>query len=449
MANTLVHWRGAEPSAALRALLRDAGLSLAGGAECPTVIATAAGRTPPRPGAADAGRASVPWVWLSTAPMPTASSLAAVAAGAYDAMSLAEDGAPARLIARLRELLSPDEAPPDTPGIVAESPAARAMLRQVWRVARTHMPVLLVGETGTGKEEMAALLHRWSGRSGPYVPVNCAAIPNELMESELFGHAKGAFSGAVASVDGKLMVARGGTVFLDEIDDTPLSTQVKLLRVLEDGQVTRLGETAAQRVDFRIVAATNRDLQTLIAQGRFGQDLYERLAIVTLRLPRLRDRPEDIEALARHFIGRFYARAGVPPTVSAVSPSALAAMRAHAWPGNIRELRNVIYEALVYKRAGEELLLSDLSGLLRATPSAPVAGGIVNRAALAAAVGGEGFSLTREVEQLERLALALALAKAGGNAARAARLLGAVGRGQARDPGGTVRAMMRRLGVGR
>jgi DNA-binding NtrC family response regulator len=449
MANMLVHWRGPEPTAALRARLREAGVSLAGGPERPTVLATTAGRTPPKPGAADAGRSPAPWVWVSHAAMAAGAARAAVAAGAYDALSLADPDASSRLIARLRELCSPDEAPPETPGIVARSPAAGAMLRQVWRVARTHMPVLLVGETGTGKEEMAALLHRWSGRTGPYVPVNCAAIPNELMESELFGHAKGAFSGAVASVDGKLMVARGGTVFLDEIDDTPLSTQVKLLRVLEDGQVTRLGETAAQRVDFRIVAATNRDLQTLIAQGRFGQDLYERLAIVTLRLPRLRDRPEDIEALAQHFIGRFYARAGVPPTVSAVSPAALAAMRAHPWPGNIRELRNVIYEALVYKRAGDELLLSDLSGLLRATPAVAAAGGIVNRAALAAAVGREGFDLTREVEQLERQALELALAKAGGNAARAARLLGAVGRGQARDPGGTVRAMMRRLGVGR
>ena len=257
--------------------------------------------------------------------MGLAAARAAASAGAYDACSLADAGAVARLVTRLRELLAPDEAPPDTPGIVAESPAARAMLRQVWRVARTHMPVLLVGETGTGKEEMAALLHRWSARTGPYVPVNCAAIPNELMESELFGHAKGAFSGAVASVDGKLMAARGGTVFLDEIDDTPLSTQVKLLRVLEDGQVTRLGETTAQRVDFRIVAATNRDLQTLIAHGRFGQDLYERLAIVTVRLPRLRERPEDLAALTSHFIARFYARAGVPATVSAVAPAALAA----------------------------------------------------------------------------------------------------------------------------
>jgi two-component system response regulator AtoC len=421
---------------------------LAGGADRPTVVATAVGRTPPRQAGAGPSGSAPPWVWVSQGPMTLTAAGLAAAAGAYDAFSLADAEAAARLVTRLRELLTPDEAPPETPGIVAESPAARAMLRQVWRVARTHMPVLLVGETGTGKEEMAALLHRWSARSGPYVPVNCAAIPNELMESELFGHAKGAFSGAVASVDGKLMVARGGTVFLDEIDDTPLSTQVKLLRVLEDGQVTRLGETTAQRVDFRIVAATNRDLQTLIEQGRFGQDLYERLAIVTLRLPRLRDRSEDIAALARHFIARFYARAGVTPTVSAVAPAAVAALQAHAWPGNIRELRNVIYEALVYKRAGNELLLSDLTGLLRATPGgAP--GGVINRAALASAVGSPAFSLAREVAGLERAALELALARAGGNAAQAARLLGAVGRGQARDPGGTVRAMIKRLGLGR
>ena len=241
-------------------------------------------------------------------------------------------------------------------------------------------------------------------------------------------------------------------MFLDEIDDTPLSTQVKLLRVLEDGQVTRLGETTAQRVDFRIVAATNRDLQTLIAQGRFGQDLYERLAIVTVHLPRLRERVEDIAALARHFIGRFYARAGLPATVTAVSAGALDALQSHPWPGNIRELRNVIYEALVYKRAGSELLLSDLVGLIRpasatASGRGVAAGGIVNRSALEGAVGSPDFQLAREVAGLERAALELALARTGGNAAQAARLLGSVGRGQARDPGGTVRAMMKRLGV--
>ncbi len=442
----LVSWNGLEPPSDLRAALREAGVVLAGGAAAPAVVLTAFGRTPPRAErrSEDAGA----WVWLSKGPMSLAVARDAIAAGAYDAWSLREPDAASRLLLRLRELSTPEEVSPDTPGIVTESPAARAMLRQVWRVARTHMPVLLVGETGTGKEEMAALLHRWSARTGPYVPVNCAAIPNELMESELFGHARGAFSGAVASVDGKLMAARGGTVFLDEIDDTPLSTQVKLLRVLEDGQVTRLGETTAQRVDFRIVAATNRDLQTLIAQGRFGQDLYERLAIVTVRLPRLRERAEDIAALARHFIGRFYARAGLPPTVSTVSAGALDALRSHPWPGNIRELRNVIYEALVYKRAGSELLLSDLTGLIRPA-AAPSAGGVVNGAALAAAVGSPGFQLAREVASLERAALELALRRTGGNAAQAARLLGSVGRGQAADPGGTVRAMMKRLGLRR
>jgi DNA-binding NtrC family response regulator len=448
----LVQWSGTEASAEWRRTLRQAGVVLAGGGESPRIVHTPSGRTAPRvdrgPGTAAA------WVWVSKGPMTAAAAREAIAAGAYDAWSLGEADAATRLLDRLRELSTPEDAPPETPGIVAESPAARAMLRQVWRVARTHMPVLLVGETGTGKEEMAALVHRWSARSGPYVPVNCAAIPNELMESELFGHARGAFSGAVASVDGKLMAARGGSVFLDEIDDTPLSTQVKLLRVLEDGQVTRLGETTAQRVDFRIVAATNRDLQTLIAQGRFGQDLYERLAIVTVQLPRLRERAEDIASLARHFIARFYARAGLPATVTTVSAAALEALRSHPWPGNIRELRNVIYEALVYKRAGSELLLSDLVGLIR--PAAASIGGrgapahgIVDRTALAAAVGSPDFQLAREVAGLERAALEIALQRTGGNAAQAARLLGSVGRGQASDPGGTVRAMMKRLGLGR
>jgi len=446
----LVQWSGLEPSVEWRRTLRAADVVLAGSADAPRVVHTASGRTAPRGERVSA--MAGPWVWISKGPMSPAAAREAVAAGAYDAWSLGDAGAEARLLDRLRELSAPEDPPPETPGIVADSPAARAMLRQVWRVARTHMPVLLVGETGTGKEEMAALVHHWSSRSGPYVPVNCAAIPNELMESELFGHARGAFSGAVASVDGKLMAARGGSVFLDEIDDTPLSTQVKLLRVLEDGQVTRLGETTAQRVDFRIVAATNRDLETLIAQGRFGQDLYERLAIVTVHLPRLRERVEDIAALARHFIGRFYARAGLPATVAAVSAGALDALQSHPWPGNIRELRNVIYEALVYKRAGTELLLSDLVGLIRPASTSGsgrgvAAEGVLNRSALAAAIGGSDFQLAREVAGLERAALELALARTGGNAARAARLLGSVGRGQARDPGGTVRAMMKRLGV--
>jgi DNA-binding NtrC family response regulator len=284
------------------------------------------------------------------------------------------------------------------------------------------------------------------------------------MESELFGHIRGAFSGAVATVDGKLLAARQGTVFLDEIDDTPLSIQAKLLRVLEDGAVTRVGETTARQADFRIVAATNRDLRRLIAEGRFGDDLYERLAIVRVELPPLRERAEDIPALAHHFMARFYEReagavgaandnrpgttADERPRVLEISERALAALARHPWPGNIRELRNVIYQALVYKRAGHELLLADLRPLLEPRAAAsddprPV----VDAAAVATRIAGGAFNLRREVETLEREALRAALARAGGPSA-AARLLGEVGRGRSRDPGGTVRAMMRRLGLG-
>jgi DNA-binding NtrC family response regulator len=444
-----IDWQGRTAPGWLTRRLADEGFVLSSGVRTPDrvlLVRTAGGRQPPR-----LDRPSR-WIWLSDAALTAAAVRASVAAGAYDALSLDEAGFAPRLLARLRELSTPEPPPPPTPGIIADSPAARAMLQQVWRVARTNMPVLLVGETGSGKEEMAALVHRWSGREGPYVPINCAAIPNELMESELFGHAKGAFSGAVASVDGKLAAARGGTVFLDEIDDTPLSTQAKLLRVLEDGQVTRLGETRPQRVDFRIVAATNRDLQALIACERFGQDLYERLAIVSVRLPRLKDRPEDIPALAMHFVGRFYARLGVAPQVSAVAPAAMAALQAHEWPGNIRELRNVIYQALVYKHAGDELLLADMPALC--APGAGGAGradagaaGMIDAVAMDARMAAGTFNLRREIDALERTALRLALARAHGNAAQAARLLGAVGRGAASDPGGTVRAMMRRLQV--
>jgi DNA-binding NtrC family response regulator len=440
---TMVTWQGRPAPESLVRRLREAGITLDARPRATgrvLVTRTAGGRQAPRV------EATTPWIWIADAEIAASAARAAVLAGAYDALSLTDADFDIRLLARLRELSTIEPPPPATPGIIAESPAARAMLAQVWRVARTNMPVLLVGETGSGKEEMAALVHRWSSRDGPYVPINCAAIPNELMESELFGHAKGAFSGAVASVDGKLTAARGGTVFLDEIDDTPLSTQAKLLRVLEDGQVTRLGETRPQRVDFRIVAATNRDLQALIARGRFGQDLYERLAIVTVRLPRLRERCEDIPALAMHFVARFYERLGVTPRVRAVAASALAAFQEYDWPGNIRELRNVVYQALVYKRAGDELLLSDVPTLLRpARGSEPL--GLVDAAAIRAQLAAGTFNLCREIEALERLALGLALERTHGNAARAARLLGAVGRGAAADPGGTVRAMMRRLGV--
>jgi DNA-binding NtrC family response regulator len=350
-----------------------------------------------------------------------------------------------------------EPAPPDAPHIVARSPAARTMLAQIARAARTTMPVLITGETGTGKEEAARLIHAWSGREGPWLPINCAAIPNELMESELFGHVRGAFSGAVGSVDGKLRAAAGGTVFLDEIDDTPLSTQVKLLRVLEDGEVTRVGETRGAKVDFRIVAATNRDLLGLVEKGRFGDDLYQRLAIVHLVLPPLRQRRDDIAPLARHFVETYYKRQPrtVRARVDAIADDAIAALLAYDWPGNVRELRNVIFQALVYKRAGRELLLSDLRRLLTppersagATSGAGAEASLFSAEAIRERVVRGAMNLRAEIERLEGIALRAALEHANGSPTRAARLLGEVGHGRSSDPGGTVRAMMKRLRIG-
>jgi len=342
-------------------------------------------------------------------------------------------------------------APVPDPDVVAESTATRAVLRQVALAARTSMPVLLTGETGTGKEVAARLLHAGSERPGRFVPINCVAIPNELMEGELFGYARGAFSGAVHGHEGLVSAASGGTVFLDEIDDTPHSLQVKLLRVLEDRVVTRLGDTTPRTVDFRLVAATNRDLHPLIEAGSFGADLYERLAIVSIELPPLRERREDIPRLVEHFIERFYREepaAAERGRVRSVSVEAMDALVGHRWPGNVRELRNVIFGALVGKRAGAELLLSDLPRrLLGAGDNGER--GVIDLAALERAVGAGHFDLRAERERLERLALEHALAIARGNASRAAELLGAVGRGEATDPGGTVRAMMRRLGLRR
>lgn len=385
---------------------------------------------------------------------------AAVLRGAYAVISLDARDAAEQIARRAGELAATEPAPPDTDLFGGESRAARRVLKQLARAARTSMPVLLTGETGTGKEVCARLIHSWSSRAKRrFVPINCAAIPNELMEAELFGYAKGAFSGAVARYEGRLMAAEGGTVFLDEIDDTPLATQVKLLRVLEDRVVSRLGENEWHRVDFRIIAASNRDLKALIAAGTFGADLYERLAILSINLPPLRERLVDLPALVSHFIERFYREeAGMPrPHVQSASPEAIMALTAYAWPGNVRELRNVLFQALVEKRAGEEILLSDLPARIlhqggESKDEGDIGdmgdmGDIVQRAAIARRIDAGTMNLRRAIEALERAALAEALSRTRGNAAKAAKLLGEVGRGASSDPGGTVRAIARRVGV--
>ena len=443
-------WAGDAAPNVVASSLRALHIAIAAKSAAPLafILSTRTARDmPPAPSA------SVPWIWLTRAAVEDAARTEAVLRGAYDVVSFAERGAVERLVQRLKELLAREPRVEGESQLVAESEAAKKLLRQIAQAARTSMPVLLTGETGTGKEVTARLLHAWSARSAKrFIPINCAAIPNELMEGELFGYARGAFSGAVRAYDGALMAGAGGTVFLDEIDDTPFSIQVKLLRVLEDRVVIRLGETEPHKVDFRILAATTRDLRELIAKGQFGADLFERLAIVSIQLPTLRERPEDLPILTRHMIARFYREeplARARAEVTAVSPEAMRALSAYPFPGNIRELRNVVFESLVYKRAGAELLLSDLPRrvLKRETRSEPKA--LVSASALSRRFDEQSFELRAEIANLERAALKEALSRTGGNATRAATLLGGVGRTSAgaSDPGATVRAMMKRLGI--
>jgi len=224
--------------------------------------------------------------------------------------------------------------------------------------------------------------------------------------------------------------------------------QVKLRRVLEDRTVSRLGESSWRQVDFRIVAATNRDLRPLIAQGRFGADLYERLAILSLHVPPLRHRVEDLPELVAHFVGRFQREhATSAPREIRPTPEVLRVLARYSWPGNVRELRNVVFQSLLGKRGGSEILLSDLPPRILRTEPVGDDATLVEREELVRRLRAGGFNLRHEVHALERAALAEALALSSGSAAEAARILGEVGRGAARDPGGTVRAMMRRLGI--
>jgi transcriptional regulator with PAS, ATPase and Fis domain len=301
--------------------------------------------------------------------------------------------------------------------------------------------VLLTGPSGTGKEMFAHSIHNASDREEhPFVAINCAAIPREIAESELFGYAPGSFTGASREGKiGKLEAADQGTVFLDEIGDMPLELQAKLLRLLEQRCIARIGGRKDIPVNIRVIAATNRDLPELVDKGEFREDLYYRLNVSTITLPSLADCRDDIPELALSFINYFNETMG--KKVQGMSPDVLERFKGYAWPGNIRELRNVVFGALVSKRTGDALLVSDLPRRLWA--AAEEQGG--DDANLEARLSSGSFNLRREVEKLERRALELALRRSQGNAAEAARLLGEVGRGTAKDPGGTVRTMMKRL----
>jgi DNA-binding NtrC family response regulator len=217
--------------------------------------------------------------------------------------------------------------------------------------------VIITGESGVGKEVVARAIHDLSSRAGrPYVTFNCAATPRELFEGQLFGHRKGAFTGATSDQPGTIRAADGGTLFLDEIGELPLDMQPKLLRFLENGEVSPLGERRPVTVDVRVVAATHRDLEALVRQGRFREDLYFRLQVIPLRVPPLRERREDIPALARHFLRELGPKGRAP----VLAPDALAVLTAHDWPGNVRELRNVIERTLAFAPDAAVLSVADL-----------------------------------------------------------------------------------------
>jgi two-component system NtrC family response regulator len=288
-------------------------------------------------------------------------------------------------------------------GIIASSPEMSRVLRNIEKMASTDVAVLLRGESGTGKELLARAVHKFSARAHePFVPINCAAIPETLLESELFGYEKGAFTGAIKQAIGRIESADRGTLFLDEIGDVPLPMQVKLLRFLQDQVVERIGGRNPVQVDVRIVCATNQDLDLMMAEGRFREDLYYRLNEVTVQIPPLRERAGDAVTLASFFLSRFAAEYGRP--VRGFSASALAALRDHPWPGNVRELENRVKRAVVMTD-GPLLSAADL-GL--------------------AATGEDTQSLTiRDARaRAEREVLQLALVQAGSNLSKAAKLLG-------------------------
>jgi two-component system, NtrC family, response regulator AtoC len=300
--------------------------------------------------------------------------------------------------------------------IVGDSPPLRDVLARVEQVAQTSATVLLRGETGTGKEMVARAIHINSAREKkPFVRVNCAALATGVLESELFGHEKGAFTGATARRPGRFELADGGTLFLDEVGDIPADVQVKLLRVLQEREFERVGGVDTIKVDVRVISATHRDLERLIHEGKFREDLYYRLNVFPITLPPLRDRPGDLPLLVEHFVQKYAQSSG--KAVRGIEPAALAALTSYPWPGNVRELENVIERALILAR-GSQLSAADLD-FGRRVGTVPVAAPPVTDAAPEG-----GRSLYKRLSEQERNEIVAAVERAQGNIAHAARALG-------------------------
>jgi len=296
--------------------------------------------------------------------------------------------------------------------IVVASSGMKAAVELAERVAQHPTTVLITGESGTGKELVARLVHQASGREGPFVPVNCGAIPENLLESELFGHAKGSFTGASRDRAGLFEEAQNGTLLLDEIGELPQALQVKLLRVLQEGEIRRVGESRARPLDVRIVAATARDLEADVQEGEFRSDLYYRINVVRIHLPPLRHRVDDVAVLLQHFLHLFNENLGL--AIEGFEPGAVKALTAYSWPGNIRELENVVERAMVLAQAdviGEQ----DLPEAIR-DPKTAIKGASGN-------LSSDELSVKKRTWELEKHLIGRALEVTGGNRTRAAELL--------------------------
>ena len=297
-------------------------------------------------------------------------------------------------------------------GFVGKSPRMLAVYDTIRKTADSLSTVLVTGESGTGKELVAQAIHQESSRrTGPFVSVNCGAVPETLMESELFGHVRGAFTGAVASTPGLFSAADGGSLFLDEITEVPQSVQVKLLRAVQEREIRRVGDTRDVKVDVRLIAASNRDVSKAVAEGVLREDLFYRLNVIPIHLPPLRERREDIPLLVAHFIQKISAELG--KTVRGVTPEALAVLEQHRWPGNIRELENVVERALVLG-SGDVVGAEALPPDLRRPPEAQE---------IPLEIPPEGLDLETTLDRIEHRYIQMALARAGGIQTRAAELL--------------------------
>jgi len=316
------------------------------------------------------------------------------------------------------------EAPPETPEIIGSSPAIQEVFRAIGRLSRSHMTVLLTGESGTGKELVARALHRHSPRADrPFIALNTAAIPRELLESELFGHEKGAFTGATVQRIGRFEQAHGGTLFLDEIGDMPAELQTRLLRVLADGQFYRVGGIEPIRVDVRVIAATHQDLEQRVKQGSFREDLFHRLNVIRLRLPPLRERREDIGLLVEHFLAAAAKELHIEPKT--LHPDTAAYLASYDWLGNVRQLENVCRWLTVMAPA-QEIHIEDLPPELKgeAVEKESDWKDLLRKWTAYHLARGDTDLLSKAVPAFERILIETALKKTGGRRQEAAQLLG-------------------------